>query len=94
MRITKEQQEYFKNAIKNKSDEIYLFGSRVDDNAKGGDIDVFILSKQKYSLDDLRDIKLNFKKIFGWQKLDLLNWSFDEENTFKNLIIDDAIKLN
>jgi predicted nucleotidyltransferase len=94
MRITKEQQEYFKNAIKNKSDEIYLFGSRVDDNAKGGDIDVFILSNKKYQLEDLQAIKLNFKKQFGWQKLDLLNWSFDEENTFKNLIIDDAIKLN
>jgi predicted nucleotidyltransferase len=86
--------EYFINSLLNKNDEIFLFGSRVNDDAKGGDIDVFILSNTKYSLDDLGAIKINFKKRFGWQKLDLLNWTFDEKNSFKDLIIDDAIRLN
>jgi predicted nucleotidyltransferase len=93
LRISQAMQEYLKNSKLNQKDEVFLFGSRVDDNAKGGDIDVFILSRQKYQLEELQEIKLNFKKQFGWQKLDLLNWEFDEKNTFKDLIIDDAIKL-
>lgn len=30
---------------------------------------------------------------FGWQKLDLINWTFDENNTFKNLVMDEAVEL-
>ena len=34
------------NAIKDKKLEIYLFGSRADDNQKGGDIDILVYSKE------------------------------------------------
>ncbi len=36
--------EYFDNA------KIYIFGSRLDDSKKGGDIDIFIISKNVESL--------------------------------------------
>ena len=47
MRLTKNEVTIIKDTIKKYLDEavIYLFGSRVDDNKKGGDIDLFIISK-------------------------------------------------
>ncbi|KAF3981218.1 MAG: nucleotidyltransferase domain-containing protein [Methylococcales symbiont of Hymedesmia sp. n. MRB-2018] len=51
---------------------IYLFGSRVDDNKKGGDIDLYIETK----LEDTFNRKLNFlsrlKASIGEQKIDVL----------------------
>lgn len=93
MRISVEMQQYFKSACQNASDKAFLFGSRTDDNKRGGDIDVFILSNEKYDSQKLRDIKTQFMKKFGWQKLDLINWTFEEKHAFKDLVTDEAIEL-
>jgi predicted nucleotidyltransferase len=93
MRITTEMQQYFKSACQNSEDKIFLFGSRTDDNKRGGDIDVFILSNQHYDSGIIRSIKIKFMEQFGWQKLDLINWTFDEQNTFKDLVMDEAVEL-
>ena len=93
MRISPEMRQYFKNACQNAEDKVFLFGSRVDDTKRGGDIDVFILSNEHYDSDVIRSIKTKFMQQFGWQKLDLINWTFDEENTFKDLVMDGAIEL-
>ncbi len=45
MRLTEKQINAIKRAFKNifsESDHIWLFGSRVDDAKKGGDIDLYI----------------------------------------------------
>jgi len=45
MRLTSQQQETIKLGVRtlfSSPVEVYLFGSRVDDNAKGGDIDLLI----------------------------------------------------
>jgi len=48
MRITKKEIEFINKTIKSFLDcEIYLFGSRVDDSLKGGDIDLYIIPKEK-----------------------------------------------
>ena len=93
MRISLKMQQYFKKSCQNDNDKVFLFGSRVDNNKRGGDIDVFILSDKKYNLQVLRKIKTGFMDRFGWQKLDLINWTFKEENTFKTLVMDEAIEL-
>jgi predicted nucleotidyltransferase len=51
--------------------EIYLFGSRTDDFAKGGDIDLLVLSD---SLDfrDVLQLRTRILDRIGWQQLDLL----------------------
>lgn len=52
---------------------IYLFGSRVDDQQKGGDIDLFVVPK---SLDNIANKKIAFlvllKQMIGEQKIDVV----------------------
>jgi len=56
-----------------KDGEIYLFGSRLDDNIKGGDIDLFIINhKSKNILEDKLDFLVTLKQLIGDQKIDIL----------------------
>jgi len=47
MRLTKGQQDYIKKCVSaiDPDAKVYLFGSRCDNRQKGGDIDLFILSR-------------------------------------------------
>jgi len=55
---------------------ISLFGSRTDDNKKGGDIDLFIHCNCQISREELYQLKIKFlvllKKVIGDQKIDVL----------------------
>ena len=55
---------------------ISLFGSRTDDNKKGGDIDLFIQCNCQISREELYQLKIKFlvllKKIIDDQKIDVL----------------------
>ena len=46
MRLDRQELNAIKKAIANINDEVYLFGSRVDDTKKGGDIDILIFSQE------------------------------------------------
>lgn len=70
--------------------EIYLFGSRLNNQERGGDIDILILSEQKINRKKLRQFRIVFYKKFGWQKIDLVNFTKDEKSTFKQLILPNA----
>ena len=63
--------KYFK--IFFKDGEIYLFGSRVDDTKKGGDIDLYL---NVVDFDNLFEKKIKFlsriKKELGEQKIDVV----------------------
>ncbi len=57
MRLTQNEIEIIKNEINKfiKAD-VYIFGSRLNDNLKGGDVDIFISPKEKISVK--KEIKL------------------------------------
>jgi len=94
MRLTDEQISLLKNKLKSLSSEakIYLFGSRVDDTKKGGDIDLLIIS-DILTKKDLRQIRLAFFEKFGEQKLDLLLDKSELKNPFSKYIFEKAVLL-
>ena len=41
----------------------------------------------------IRNTKVEFYKKFGWQKIDLVNFTFSDTSVFKKLIQNEAIEL-
>ncbi len=86
--------EHYINTIKKyfyeffKEGDIYLFGSRVDDNKKGGDIDLYLVLKNHKNLFE-KKIKFlsRIKRELGEQKIDIV---FNLDKT--RLIEKEAIK--
>ena len=81
-----------------KNAKVYLFGSRVDDSKKGGDIDL-IISSDKITKDDIYKIKsIMFNKL-DEQKIDILitdkniQPKYNKDKAFFNLISDQRIEL-
>ena len=78
MRLTRNEHEAIKQSFLEtfESGKIYLFGSRVDDSLKGGDIDLYLLLDKKYSHSILFEKKLDFlgkvQENIGHQKIDIV----------------------
>lgn len=70
--------------------EIYLFGSRINNNEKGGDIDILILSDKLLEKQRIRSFRVEFFKKFGWQKIDLVNITKKEKSTFKKIVLNNC----
>ena len=92
MRLKEEQINLLKTTLKNLSEnaKIYLFGSRVDDTKKGGDIDVLVVS-DKLTKKDLRILRIEFFKKFGEQKLDIVLDDGTFNNSFNRHIFKKAV---
>lgn len=73
MRLSKTEIEAINQIIRCLDDQasIRLFGSRVDDAKKGGDIDLLILS-EKLSESDRGTIRLRLHEKLGEQKIDIV----------------------
>jgi predicted nucleotidyltransferase len=50
--------------------EVYLYGSRVEDTARGGDVDLLVISETLGFRDVLR-LRVRILDRIGWQQLDL-----------------------
>ena len=76
MRLTKTEITMIKKAFYEtfKEGEIYLFGSRVDDSLRGGDIDLYLVPKRKFDNEQQRKIKFLIKldEYIGEQKIDVI----------------------
>jgi len=77
-----------------KTGDIYLFGSRVDDTQKGGDIDLYIDTQDR---DDLFEKKLqminDIKLKIGEQKIDLV-LSIDKRRTVEKEALEKGVNLD
>lgn len=70
--------------------DVYLFGSRVHDEQNGGDIDILLLSDHLIDKKQFRLFRREFYKKFGWQKIDLVQFSRHDQSVFKQLILKEA----
>ena len=93
MRLKREEIGIIRDCIKalDKDAKIYLFGSRVDNSAKGGDIDLLIIS-QKLSYDDSIRIRQKLYEELGEQKIHLIITK-DLDNAFIRLAYSEGVLL-
>jgi len=59
--------------------ELYLYGSRADDTARGGDIDLLVVS-DKLEFRDILRLRIQILDRIGWQQLDLIVRRRDQLN--------------
>ena len=93
MRLSEKEISAIKNNILNFDQDarIYLFGSRTNDKAKGGDIDVLVIS-DKIGFNEKLKIRTGIFKEIEEQKLDLVVKK-DFEDVFVKMIEPDLQKL-
>ena len=95
MRLSIEIAEFLKRKITDAepSAKVFLFGSRTDLNAKGGDIDIMVVTENEIPLDKLSSVRREFFTKFGWQKLDIAIFKPEDQSPFFRLISLTAIPL-
>jgi predicted nucleotidyltransferase len=71
--------------------EVYLYGSRVDDNARGGDIDLLVLS-QKIDLMRKLDILAQLHQRMGERKIDIAIYP-DSTRPFARIAIQSGVRI-
>jgi predicted nucleotidyltransferase len=78
MRITEQEKLSIKETFNSffKKGNIYLFGSRVNDTKKGGDIDLYLVPETRIDKQDLFTAKISFlsklKQLIGEQQIDVV----------------------
>ncbi|HSR18327.1 MAG TPA: nucleotidyltransferase domain-containing protein [Ignavibacteriaceae bacterium] len=94
MRLDPKEIETLKSSLKelDRNAKIYLFGSRVDDNKKGGDIDLLVISR-KLDKKSIRPLKHKFYENFGEQKIDIIIDNGELNDPFVKKIYRDAVSL-
>ncbi|NPA60461.1 MAG: nucleotidyltransferase domain-containing protein [Epsilonproteobacteria bacterium] len=98
MRLTKYEIEAIKKAFIEvfEDGKVYLFGSRVDDSKRGGDIDLYIDLSYKLDIAEEIDKKSRFRlklyDLIGTQKIDIVV-SKDKERSIEKEIIKTGVLL-
>ena len=94
MRLDAEQTSALEYALNLVTDEVYLFGSRLDPTKKGGDIDLLVFSQQD-SFQLSQQITLRFFEKCE-EKIDVVvmdpNRLTEEQQAFLNLIEKQRLK--
>ncbi|RKZ77464.1 MAG: nucleotidyltransferase domain-containing protein [Candidatus Parabeggiatoa sp. nov. 1] len=95
MRLSKFEQQIIKQSIYpfDKQAEIVLFGSRTNDAARGGDIDLLIISN-KIKRHQLGEIRWQLWEKLGEQKIDLVLSDKQLLDTFARVAFEQGVKLS
>jgi len=95
MRITEHQKNVIIDAVKNADPnaKVWLFGSRVDDSKKGGDIDIAVFSEiiNKNVMQEIQIRRFICDRI-GEQKIDIITTNSGKEAIFR-LAVEEGIQL-
>jgi predicted nucleotidyltransferase len=70
---------------------VYLFGSRVDENGKGGDIDLLVFSR-KMTYGDKLAVKKNIFSTLDEQKIDIVVTK-DGGEPFVQMVLEQGVEL-
>jgi len=95
MRITEQEKNTIIDAVKSVDPDakVWLFGSRADDNKKGGDIDIAIFSE---IIDKDVMLKIQVRRYIynriGEQKIDIVTTDSGKEAVFR-LAVEEGIQL-
>lgn len=93
IRLAENEQSAIRTAIREADSEasIYLFGSRVNDSAKGGDIDLLVLSK-KITLMVKLGILAQLHQKLGECKIDIVVYQ-DDSRPFSRMVMQEGVRL-
>ena len=82
MRVEKKDIDIIVNTIKASIADaaVFLFGSRVDDSKRGGDIDIFLTTSQTVSLPEKISLLTQFERQGIYRKIDLIIQSPDNKH--------------
>lgn len=76
---------------------VYLFGSRVDDQKKGGDIDLYIEPSLNYDSKDILAKKINYitdlQLKIGDQKIDVIVYDKNIDRLIYKVAVEEGVKL-
>lgn len=94
MRLNKKEIEILRESLKSLDPEakLYLFGSRLYDDRRVGDIDLLIVTK-KLTKKDLRKIRRAFYNELGEQKIDIILDNGEYDDPFVKRIKSEAVQL-
>jgi len=73
--------------------EVFVFGSRTDLAARGGDIDLLLLGEAKLPMSILRRLRRAILQQIGEQKLDIVSYARSTSHPFKDVALATAMKL-
>ena len=95
MRIPQTTRQTIKNLVSRliPDSECYLFGSRTLDDAKGGDIDLLLLTPEKIALGQILRLRREILNRIGEQKIDIVNFPKTSNHPFLKIAMDGAIQL-
>ena len=94
LRLTKEEIGIIKSTIQyyDPTAEIVIFGSRIDMDKKGKDIDILVVS-EKIDFDVRRKIRVDLILAFGDRKIDIVVTDKPEKSDFTKICYKYGVKL-